>query len=286
MTQVRLQLEELSFKFSESTESSYTDIKVPDNKFMQTLLEQHHSTMSEMLTHKYSTVDQRLERVEALLQNQAMQMHTAQARQAGRLYNTSAPPARQRLVRTISPSSVARIQAGSDTVKMRLRQARTTCQATCRCSCHSVKDKKTPTFMDGLVGQLFVGFSGWPLLSSKCDSAACTGQRTSSVNLEYWFPLGICWSQIVRFSLAYEANVGPSLQLHTLRRVPDSSQCVSFALEGNVDGLKSLFNRGLASPRDVSSTRGYTLLRARQVFFNPDFNLADRNLVGFIWSTV
>ncbi|KAK0752941.1 hypothetical protein B0T18DRAFT_423582 [Schizothecium vesticola] len=61
--------------------------------------------MSEMLSHKYSTVDQRLERVEALLQNQAMQMHAAQARQAGRLFNTSAPPARQRLVRTISPSS-------------------------------------------------------------------------------------------------------------------------------------------------------------------------------------
>lgn len=77
MTQVRLQLEELSFKFSESTDSSYTDIKIPDNKVMQMLLERHYSTMSEMLTHKYSTVDQRLERVEALLQNQAMQMHTA-----------------------------------------------------------------------------------------------------------------------------------------------------------------------------------------------------------------
>lgn len=49
MTQVRLQLEELSFKFSESTESSYTDIEVPDNKFVQELLEQHHTTMSEML---------------------------------------------------------------------------------------------------------------------------------------------------------------------------------------------------------------------------------------------
>jgi hypothetical protein len=267
MTQVRLQLEELSFKFSESAESGYTDWKVPDNKCVQMLLEQHHTMMSEMLSHKYSTVDQRLGRVEALLQNQAMQMHAAQTRQAGRLYSTSAPPARQRLVRAVSPSSVARIQAGSDTIKMRLRQARTTCQATCRCSCHSVTDKKTPAFMDGLLGQLFVGFSGWPLLSSKCDSAACTGQRTSLVNLEYWFPLGICWSQIVRFSLAYEANVGPSLQLHTLRRVTDSSQCVSFALEGNVDGLKSLFNRGLASPRDVSSTRGYSLLRVRTSLF-------------------
>ncbi|KAK0701881.1 ankyrin repeat-containing protein-like protein [Lasiosphaeria miniovina] len=261
MTQVRLELEKLSLKFSDSTEISCADLKVPNSKFVQMLLEQHHTTMSELMSHKYSQVDQRLERVEALLQTQATQMHAAQSFQAGRLYNTSAPPARRRPVRRVSPSSASRIQAGSDSIRMRLRQARTTCQSTCRCSCHSVLNKKTPASVDGLLGQLFVGFSGWPFLSAKCDSAACTGQRTSSVSLEYWFPLGICWSQIVRFSLAYETNVGPSLQLNTLRRVPDSSQCVSFALEGNIDGLKSLFNRGLASSRDVSSTRGYTLLR-------------------------
>ncbi|KAK3394956.1 ankyrin repeat-containing domain protein [Podospora didyma] len=261
MTQVRLQLEELSLKFSDSAEFSCADWKVPNSKFVQMLLEQHHTTMSEALSHKYSQVNQRLEQVEVLLQNQATQMHAAQAFQAGRLYNTSAPPARRRPVRPVSPRSASRIQAGSDYIKMRLRQARTTCQAACRCSCHSALDEKTPAFMDGLLGQLFVGFTGWPMLSAKCDSAACTGQRTSSVSLEYWFPPGICWSQIVRLSLAYEANVGPSLQLNTLRRVPDSSQCVSFALEGNIDGLKNLFNRGLASPRDVSSTRGYTLLR-------------------------
>ena len=46
-----------------------------------------------------------------------------------------------------------------------------------------------------------------------------------------------------------------------LRRVPDSAACVNFALTGNIDGLKDLFKRGLASPKDVSSTRGYSILR-------------------------
>ncbi|KAL8647736.1 MAG: hypothetical protein Q9226_006311 [Calogaya cf. arnoldii] len=46
-----------------------------------------------------------------------------------------------------------------------------------------------------------------------------------------------------------------------LRRVPDSAPCVKFALDGNIDGLKDLFKRGLASPKDVSSTRGYSILR-------------------------
>ncbi|KAJ5951075.1 uncharacterized protein N7479_009488 [Penicillium vulpinum] len=33
------------------------------------------------------------------------------------------------------------------------------------------------------------------------------------------------------------------------------------ALNGNIDGLKYLFSKGLASPRDVSTTRGYSVLR-------------------------
>ncbi|MCJ1308975.1 hypothetical protein MMC25_002630 [Agyrium rufum] len=57
------------------------------------------------------------------------------------------------------------------------------------------------------------------------------------------------------------AHVGPQFALSSLRRVPDSAQCVNFALNGNVEGLKDLFQRGLASPRDVSSTRGYSMLR-------------------------
>ncbi|KAF7939982.1 uncharacterized protein EAE98_000109 [Botrytis deweyae] len=61
--------------------------------------------------------------------------------------------------------------------------------------------------------------------------------------------------------LGYQSNAGPQMSLTTLRRVPDSAQCVSFALEGNIEGLKILFMSGMASPRDVSTTRGYSLLR-------------------------
>jgi hypothetical protein len=51
------------------------------------------------------------------------------------------------------------------------------------------------------------------------------------------------------------------MQLNFLRKVPDSAPCIDFALFRNIDGLKDLFARGLALPRDVSSTRGYSVLR-------------------------
>ncbi|EFY99364.2 ankyrin repeat containing protein [Metarhizium robertsii ARSEF 23] len=55
--------------------------------------------------------------------------------------------------------------------------------------------------------------------------------------------------------LSYHQTTGPSLQLRTLRGVPDNAQCVNFALNGNIDGLKFLFRHGLASPRDYETCK-------------------------------
>lgn len=73
--------------------------------------------------------------------------------------------------------------------------------------------------------------------------------------------MGLLWSQIVRLQIAHSKNLGPQVQLMFLRQIPDSAQVVDYALDGNIEGLKDLFKRGLASPRDVSVTRGYSVLR-------------------------
>lgn len=108
---------------------------------------------------------------------------------------------------------------------------------------------------------MFVGYAGLPFVSAKCDKESCQTSQAAHVSVEYWFPLGFAWSKIFRFQLTYQARIGPQFELSTLRRVPDSAQCVNFALNGNIDGLKDLFKRNLASPRDVSTTRGYSVLR-------------------------
>ncbi len=56
-------------------------------------------------------------------------------------------------------------------------------------------------------------------------------------------------------------GAGPQLQLATPRRVPDTAQSISFALTGNIDSLKYLFSQGLAFPRDVGDSRGFSLMR-------------------------
>lgn len=56
-------------------------------------------------------------------------------------------------------------------------------------------------------------------------------------------------------------NPGPQFQLPTQTKVPDTAQSIWFAISGDIDGLKNLFRQGLASPRDVSYSRGFSLMR-------------------------
>ncbi|XXG95069.1 hypothetical protein Hte_001329 [Hypoxylon texense] len=132
----------------------------------------------------------------------------------------------------------------------------------CRCACHSTGRVNTPGgLLNRVVGQLFLGYSGLSALTPSCNIPSCEAAQKPEVTAEYWFPMGLFWSMIVQFNVSYQVNVGPQFELKTLRRVPDSATCVNYAIRGNIEGLKGLFKRGAASPRDVSDTRGYSLLR-------------------------
>ena len=144
--------------------------------------------------------------------------------------------------------------------------AHSPCRPGCTCACHTQNRTQTQSIVDRIFGQLFIGFAGIPVLSAKCDNALCRKAQQPQIQAEYWFPAGVFWSQIIRFQAAYQTNMGPSWQLRTLRRIPDSAEAVTFAMTGNIDGLKSLFAKGFASPVDVSDTRGYSLLRVCRLF--------------------
>lgn len=208
----------------------------------------------------YEQVDGRIAKVEEMLKAQGDQVQSGQLIQFGSLYGTR-PINRRRS----SPETAVRLQAlqpaHSEGISIRLNQYTSTCQFDCRCACHTSKTSSTPAIIDRVLGQLFVGYAGIPFFSAKCDVRECQKSPVPHVNLEYWFPLGFFWSHIVRLQMGYQPHLGPQVSLSTLRRIPDSAQCVNFALNGNIDGLKTLFRRGLASPQDVSSTRGYSILR-------------------------
>ena len=75
-------------------------------------------------------------------------------------------------------------------------------------------------------------------------------------------------------------NPGPQLQLPTKRKVPDAAQSIWFALKGDIDGLKNLFSQGLASPRDVSDSRGFSLVMvSRTILAQVSFSMSARRML-------
>lgn len=206
------------------------------------------------------TVDERLGKIEEMMKNQETRFYQGQENRLGPYYGSATQHGRQLSRARKGSGSYRHLRSRADAVGIRLARYSITCRPRCSCVCHKEKRSATPAFLDRLFGQLFVGYSGVPGLSPKCNESTCEVSQTTRINLEYWFPLGLFWSQIVRLQAGYQPNIGPQFQMAVMRRIPDSSQAVELALNGNINGLKYLFKTGQASTSDVSSTRGYTLL--------------------------
>lgn len=152
---------------------------------------------------------------------------------------------------------------GTDSQSLRvIASHRIPCRNWCPCACHTNQKLKltAPGMMESVLGKIFVGYSGLPVLNKPCDFRGCRDRQKANATMEYWFPWWFV-SINVKLHLMYLPRTGPQLQLSTTRRIPDDSQSIAFAMQGNIDGLKYLFTQKLVGPRDVSDSRGFTLMR-------------------------
>ena len=254
MTRVRLQLDSISTMNDDSFKA-----QLAMHQGLEASFGRQHDELTSSMNAAYEHIEQRIGKVEELLMEQSRRFETSQLRVLGTAYGEPSSYIKK-------PSKIVRREtqhlneAKPADIGIRLSHYRH-CRPGCTCNCHKETRSSSPALVDRVFGHMFVGYTGLPFLKSKCDTSSCEMSQPAQVNLEYWFPLGFFWSKILRVQMTYQNHLGPQFELSTLRRVPDSAQCVSFALNGNVEGLKELFKRGLASPCDVSSTRGYSILR-------------------------
>ena len=207
----------------------------------------------------HQRVDQNVGRIVELLENQSSQMQRGYASQLGPFYRI--PPKRQQLSLVANAEKQSPEFSKTEGVVVKVLQYASGCRPRCPCSCHDYKKAASPVFFDRVLGKMFIGYTSLPILSPSCSSQQCQKGRIPCVSLEYWFPLGFFWSQMVSVQASFSQSFGPQFQSRTLRRVPDTAACVILGLKGNIEALKDLFVRGLASPQDVGSTRGFSLLR-------------------------
>ena len=268
MLRIRLDIEQISTITSHS-HSQTTQERTLLREEILSGLASHRDGVIDHLNHVYRQIDERISKVEGVLKTQSDEARLGPLRSM-RVIQKSRPTGRKwklqcsQGIPTIENSTYPR----SEGVRVRLNRYTSTCPVACTCICHTIIRASTPAMIDRVLGQLFIGYAGLPLLNSKCDAEGCRKYRSPWISLEYWFPLGYFWSRILCLQVAYQANLGPQVALSTLRRVPDSALSIKYAFTGNIEGLKTLFTRGLASPVDVCSTRGYSLLNVSMPYLS------------------
>ena len=134
------------------------------------------------------------------------------------------------------------------------------CSKTCQCSCHIRRRLSTPRLLDGLLGTLFIGYSGAPLSSQQCDQVSCQGRKSSTTSLVYTFPRWFVVSRILQLKAKVTAMYGPEVSLRFNRVVNGKALVFHYATTGDVIKMKQLFEQGRASPSDVRYDSGWTPL--------------------------
>ena len=261
MLRIRLDIEQISTITSHFNLQTAQERDILRKEILSGLTS-HRDGVIDHLNQVYRQADERIAKVEEVLKAQFDGVRPGPLRPimvvqnphpTGRKWKLQDSPAIAKTENTI--------WTPSEGISVRLNRHISTCPVACSCVCHTTIKASTPAMIDRVLGRLFIDFAGLPLLKPDCDAEGCMKSQSPWISLQYWFPLGYLWSEIFRLQIAYRANLGPKVSLSTLRRVPDTALSIKYAMTGNIDGLKTLFTRGLASPEDVCSTRGYSLLR-------------------------
>lgn len=133
-----------------------------------------------------------------------------------------------------------------------------TCPPECQCTCHLQTFWKTPKYLQQIVGYLLLGYSGHhPMQQEQCISS-CLRKQSRPTHVTYFFPRWFV-SRAISFSISNAVHT-PTLDIKLRRVVPESSQLFSLSRFGDVQGVKTLFDNGLASPYDIHFRGGWTAL--------------------------
>lgn len=136
------------------------------------------------------------------------------------------------------------------------------CSEWCSCNCHRPGAISANTPFNSMLGFLFVGYSGLPVIRAPCNERSCTRRSDLSLVIVYFFPL---WFLARYLSMSIRVNplLGPMINIRTprlIRWMDKEAQLFHFAKAGNIDGIRNLFSARVASPFDLTVAQGESAL--------------------------
>jgi hypothetical protein len=136
------------------------------------------------------------------------------------------------------------------------------CKHPCRCQCHHTFRLSVPRWMSYIVGSLFSSYSGVPLLNrNSCNVPSCGKANGTSIRFDYHFPAWLL--PRVLFLTGQWKNLtgaGANWSIRMPRVISAGSPIWSFIAQGDARRIDELFKSRQASPYDVQSGDGQSVL--------------------------
>ncbi|KAF2689092.1 hypothetical protein K458DRAFT_399919 [Lentithecium fluviatile CBS 122367] len=148
-----------------------------------------------------------------------------------------------------------------DFVQIRAYPGKDTCSRNCPCQCHVRTKIESPRWLQGLIGTIFCGYNGSPLLEMRpCDYSKCRRCEPTSLSLTYIFPAWFL-ARALSVTMFWNSFAAPaaSMTVHVSNVIPLSSPIFGNIITGSHSGVTDIFSQRLASPFDVDPS-GRSLL--------------------------
>jgi hypothetical protein len=126
------------------------------------------------------------------------------------------------------------------------------CKSWCSCCCHGQQSVKFPRAVRSILGNLFVGYSGIPVLTPACNEKSCQKRSPPSMYVSYYFPTWFL-SRVLNVTATFTSFKGPQVHLNVPRMVGWVHPLWRHAHLDDVQPIQVLFMNNLASPFDVNA---------------------------------
>ena len=143
------------------------------------------------------------------------------------------------------------------------------CENHCRCVCHSKYHYKSPGLVQKLLGSLFIGYTGLPILAARCNLDTCVNQISRSIRATYSFPT---WFVSKSLDVIVQSSSTLYFGLNVRNRILLGSgmNILSLCSRGDTRGVMKLLEKHEASLNDIELTHGTSALYVYIPF--PNYN--------------
>jgi hypothetical protein len=140
------------------------------------------------------------------------------------------------------------------------------CGPHCSCVCHSTRVLKTTSLLGQILGTLFVGYIGAPVLYRDCDNLSCNRKSGPILTVLYHFPY---W--FLARAIFFTASISPipSILVRLHHVVSGEAEIFQLVRLGNFSGVKALLQQKQASPFDIDSGDAWSALHYAVNFRQP-----------------